>query len=162
MSLRIFNSQKIVISSEFGDVFNYTNSSSIVTIHNVYNIINFHIIHFSNSVIFEVQFNSIIHLYGRIDISKSSSVMSYIVTYFVWSNSFLLDSAKFESSFFLFKFNQNKSTFRIVKYSVSLSKFRDINYVHKTQRKFRISSYFLIDMNKTFSSVKDGINLGRV
>lgn len=132
MSLRILNGQKIVISGEFGDVLNYSNSSSIVSVHNVYNIVDFHIIDFGNSVIFEVQFNGIVHLYSWVDVSEGSSVMGDEVANLVRSNCLLLDSAKFELSLLSFKFNEYKSSLSVVENSVSLSELRDVKNVHKS------------------------------
>lgn len=132
VSLLVFNGDQIVVSSELGDVLDNSDSSSIVSVHNINNVVNLHLEVLSNGIVFEVQFDSVVHLNSRVDISEGSSVVGHKVTNLVRSDRFLLNSAELELSFFLFKLDKDESSLDVVENSVGSSEFWDVDYVHKS------------------------------
>jgi hypothetical protein len=67
------------------------------------------------------------------------------ITDLVWSNEFLLDSAKFEVFFLSFNRDKFESSFDVIKNSIGFVEFWNVNNVHKTTWEFRVSSDFLIN-----------------
>ena len=84
--------------------------------------------------------------------------MSSEITDFIWSDEFLLDSAKFEVFLLTFKLDQFESSFDIIKNSVGFVEFWNVNNVHKTTRILRISSDFFVNNEKTFFLMKNGVD----
>ena len=82
------------------NMLNNTDSSSIVTIHNIHYITNMHFVELINRVVFQVILDSVIDLDIWIGKSNSPSIMSDQITDFIGPDGFLLNFTQLERSLF--------------------------------------------------------------
>jgi hypothetical protein len=134
-----------VITIEFVNRLDDSDSTDVVTFSTISNVTNFHLVNSINLSSFKVEFNSVLDWNFLSKEFKGSTIMSSEITDFVWSNEFLLYSAKFEVFFLSFKLDKFESSLNIIKNSIWFIKFWNVDNIHKTTWVLWISSNLLIN-----------------